>query len=303
MTNPGMSEDIQSSGGKRILRWAVVVYLVTFAINLVMYFFRSNDVLFFVLGGYGMMWVPGIIAIIFAAPGQRRKELGVKLAAPKYFLVALVLPFLTHALLVLGSSLLGQGISPDALVSGESGFQAGPIAAPFFGPKDAQGTALVAVILANQALLLLLGCVERITRTLGEELGWRGWLQPKLAGKAPLMGTLLVGCVWGFWHAPLILMGHNFPENPVTGAFLLMPALSVGLAFPLAWLRQQSGSVWPCALFHASVNATSSLAIGWMGRTALPTSMVILWVFIGAAFALLLRSQSMTPFVGIAAPT
>ena len=40
---------------------------------------------------------------------------------------------------------------------------------------------------------------------------------------------------------------------------------------------------------HASVNATSSLAIGWLGVTNILVSLVALWVAIGCVFALLMR--------------
>lgn len=275
----------KGSARQQVIRWTLVVYAITFGINWLMYFFRSNDFVFFLLGGYGMMWVPGIIAIMFATPGKRRLELGLKWAKPRYFFLALIVPVLVHVLLVLISVLMKHPLAPEALVSESGGFRAGSIATPFFLSKDAHGWMLVAIIAANQSLLVILACMERLTRTLGEELGWRGWLDAKLVEAGLGGSTIWGGLIWGFWHAPLILMGHNFPENPTLGAWVLMPALSVGLAFPLAWLRRKSDSVWPAALFHASVNATSSLALGWLGTKSLPTSMVVLWLLVGGAFA------------------
>lgn len=265
----------------RIIRWTLIVYAVTFLVNFAMYLFRQNNVLFFLLGGYGMMWVPGLVGIVFAARGRRRMELGVKLAPIKYFLIALLLPLIAHALWV------ALSVSSFTRTT-----QVQSLATPFFAMPGTKGFPFIVLVLGNQLLLVILGCVERITRTMGEELGWRGWLHPKIASLyGPVTTTLIVGLIWGFWHAPLILMGHNFPEQRVLGAFLLMPALSVGLAFPLAWLRDHSGSVWPCTLFHASMNTTSSLAVAWAGRDSVPSSIVALWIVIGGAFALLMRDK------------
>ncbi len=52
---------------------------------------------------------------------------------------------------------------------------------------------------------------------LGEELGWRGYLLPKLMVLGKLKAYLLLGVVWGLWHLPLILIGFTYPGHPVLG--------------------------------------------------------------------------------------
>ena len=56
---------------------------------------------------------------------------------------------------------------------------------------------------------------------LGEELGWRGLLLPELLPLGQRRAILLSGVIWGFWHAPVILQGHNYPSQPVLGVFLM----------------------------------------------------------------------------------
>jgi len=37
----------------------------------------------------------------------------------------------------------------------------------------------------------------------GEELGWRGYVQSRLVGRfAPVQVSLIIGAAWGFWHLP-----------------------------------------------------------------------------------------------------
>jgi len=45
---------------------------------------------------------------------------------------------------------------------------------------------------------------------------WLAWLSPaKLLPLGKVKAYLLLGCIWGFWHAPLILMGFNYPGYPL----------------------------------------------------------------------------------------
>ena len=32
-----------------------------------------------------------------------------------------------------------------------------------------------------------------------------------------LKTSVLTGFIWGVWHAPIILQGHNYPQHPVAG--------------------------------------------------------------------------------------
>ncbi|MCK5198847.1 MAG: CPBP family intramembrane metalloprotease, partial [Spirochaetales bacterium] len=46
---------------------------------------------------------------------------------------------------------------------------------------------------------------------IGEELGWRGYALNKLQEKySPLMASIILGLLWGFWHMPLwFLSGYT----------------------------------------------------------------------------------------------
>ncbi len=89
----------------------------------------------------------------------------------------------------------------------------------------------------------------------GEEIGWRGYLFPRLRELVgPTGAVLLSGVIWGLWHAPLILLGYNYPANPGLGV-LAMCVPCIGLGALLAWLSQRGGSVWPAALGHGAYNA------------------------------------------------
>lgn len=107
----------------------------------------------------------------------------------------------------------------------------------------------------------------------GEEAGWRGMLFPSLCEHmSPRAAVLMSGAIWGVWHAPLTVMGHNYgvgyPGFPVTG-ILSMVVFCTAVGCLLAWLRMRTDSVWPCALAHGALNASAGL--GTMFCTVGPT--------------------------------
>ncbi|SDL90002.1 CAAX protease self-immunity [Halogranum gelatinilyticum] len=96
----------------------------------------------------------------------------------------------------------------------------------------------------------------------GEELGWRGYLLPKLLPLGRRQATLVVGLVWGAWHWPLIAMGYNYgfsyPGAPWTG-FLAMCWFTLTTGVFLAWVTLKSESVWPAAIAHGAINAVAAI--------------------------------------------
>jgi membrane protease YdiL (CAAX protease family) len=95
---------------------------------------------------------------------------------------------------------------------------------------------------------------------LGEELGWRGLLLPELLPLGQRRAILLSGVIWGFWHAPVILQGHNYPSQPVLGVFLMVVFTVLAGAF-FGWLYLRTRSPWAPALAHGSLNAIAGLPL------------------------------------------
>jgi membrane protease YdiL (CAAX protease family) len=126
----------------------------------------------------------------------------------------------------------------------------------------------IQVIVAVGFLFTVVYALVITPLTFGEEWGWRGYLLPNLLPLGQWPALLLTGAIWGFWHAPLILLGFNYPLHPVTGVFLMIP---LGMIFGtiLGWLRLASGSVLPAVLGHAAIDASAGaiLVFGRAGAT------------------------------------
>jgi len=93
----------------------------------------------------------------------------------------------------------------------------------------------------------------------GEELGWRGLLHETLKSKGFWKMSVIIGLIWGVWHAPIILMGHNYPEYPLIGVFMMI-AFCVLFAPLFTLIREKSNSVIAVSIFHGGINALGGTA-------------------------------------------
>jgi membrane protease YdiL (CAAX protease family) len=117
------------------------------------------------------------------------------------------------------------------------------------------------VFLVGQGLVA--GLTINAVAALGEELGWRGLLLRELSPLGFWRLSLLTGVVWGVWHAPLIVQGHNFPDAPFAG-IVVMTGWTV-VASPLfTYLTVRAKSVLAATLLHGSFNAVASLSLVYL---------------------------------------
>ncbi len=119
-----------------------------------------------------------------------------------------------------------------------------------------------------------------LTSGLGEEAGWRGILQPILQHLyGPLSGTLMVAVVWAGWHAPFFfyLPGYTSMGLPMLVGFVV--SLAAG-AVVLAWLRNATGSVLPCIVWHGAFNTITASRAG-QGTAALVLSVLVMVAAVG----------------------
>jgi membrane protease YdiL (CAAX protease family) len=93
---------------------------------------------------------------------------------------------------------------------------------------------------------------------LGEEYGWRGVLADELRPLGRAKATLLTGILWGFWHAPIIMLGHNY-GTAWEGGIFVMVTWTVPLSFLLTWARDRTGSVIAPAMLHGAFNGVAGV--------------------------------------------
>ena len=180
----------------------------------------------------------------FRLTGENSMMLGIDLKGRKwvFFLLAVIFPVVYAT--------LGDGViwlmCPEA-----------------FGEAEVSSFAVIIY-----PLLAIVQGVVLSFAAFGEELGWRGYMMPKLV---ELMGMpkaiIFGGIIWGLWHAPLTCVGHNFgmdyPGFPYVGIFL-MCLFCIALGTVLMYVTIKTNSIWPAAFMHAVNNSMPSVLLLFM---------------------------------------
>lgn len=198
------------------------------------------------------------VVIFLERPPQKAGALGLWPMKPAGRLIGyLALALITPIILVLGALPLGAllGVYPADFVAFSAFRQQLEEQLTDAGLADL--TLPIGVLVALQLFMIPLGALLNLIPAMGEELGWRGWLLPKLMPMGTVPALLISGLVWGLWHAPLVLLGYNYPDAPAWLALIMMTGMCTLMGAVFAWLRIRSASVWPPALAHGSLNAAA----------------------------------------------
>lgn len=193
----------------------------------------------------GLMWCPALAAVLVQrAFGDRIADFGWGWGSTRWQLRAYLAP-------------LAYGLSAYVLVwvlglgrLDVTAFAATKAADFGWSPDSPVLVLLGYVLLAGSA-----GVILFLARTLGEEIGWRGFLVPELAKVTGFHGTALIsGLMWAAWHYPILVFGdYNFGA-PAWYSLSCFTLMVIGASYVMAWLRLGSGTLWTAALAHAVHN-------------------------------------------------
>jgi len=192
----------------------------------------------------GIMWCPALAGMLcLKLNGRKMSELGWKWPETKYALMSWYIPLLYAAIAyaIVWSS--GLGGFPNHEFIGKLATGMGLRTSPVV-------STLVYVLLMGS-----FGLVGSLSRALGEEIGWRGFLVPELSKTTSFTTTALIsGIIWSCWHYPILIWGDYNSGTPTWYGLMCFTVMVVAISFVFAWMRLKSGSLWTGAMLHASHN-------------------------------------------------
>jgi CAAX protease family protein len=217
----------------------------------------------------GLMWSPGVAALVLLRRrGNSWREIGWQWTGRWEWICY-------GAALVAGAAV--YGLTWAAGVAGFPNHTAVDSIASDFGWRQLPTTVVVG---GYAALTLTLGMVPAVTSALGEEIGWRGYLVPRLSKAYGFTATAMIsGGIWAAWHYPMFAITDYYRGGRLWFSLACFTVLVLAASTICAWLRLKSGSIWPAVMLHGSTNlfvddvlrplsvnnARSSYALGQFG--------------------------------------
>jgi hypothetical protein len=245
--------DIRHIDRKGVFAYLLITFGITYAIELglVLQGFRIVGAPPIVgqLIIAAVMWVPALATLltIKLVTHEPARTLNLRFGSPRpYLMAALIVPG-AFALIYGLTWLLGLG-HPDWQMAYLRGI---------FTAAGAEAPAMPAPAIVWPALFLVSSLVAPFINSLfglGEEIGWRGFLLPRLLPLGKRRAYLLLGIIWGVWHAPLIVVGFNYPGYPILGIVWMMGlTTALGVYMNELTLRHRSTILagWLHGLFNS----------------------------------------------------
>ncbi|MCF2140664.1 MAG: CPBP family intramembrane metalloprotease [Candidatus Lokiarchaeota archaeon] len=264
---------------KNYLIYIIVLFSLSYALQLIIFFTGGIESKNFRSFALILMWFPALTAVGFRILTKEGfKNVGWGLSKWWLSIIAIFTPllvvFLSSGIIVIFnwgviSENLFQFKDGIVIIGNEVGLLLG------IHPQK------IGYFVLNIIITIIFGALFGMIYTFGEEFGWRGYLQGKLLNKFGInKGFLLTGLIWGFWHIPIILMGYNFPDNPILGAFVLMPLSTIFMGLFEGFLYLKSKSIWMPTLAHAAINITAGLFFEGIEMLTNELLRHVIWLFI-----------------------
>lgn len=268
---------------KNLLVWYLTIcFTATYILNLGFWTKSGLDHSFGIL----ILYLPGLTVLVLYLFKLRKSnfkcgDLGLSLKGFKYWILAplsiTALCFLSYGISIILNPGILKSKEEIILTLNESGFYFGHISLD-----------LLAIALINA----LLGSLVGIPFYLGQELGWRAFLQPLLLKTIkPIPAFLSGGFVWGFWS--FVYSGQDFTAaaSPlIEGLLTILFCIPVGVLIQYFYFKSQS--IFVAALAHAaffkSIDTASQILIDTQMNSPLYGPMGIPGIAIFWALALIL---------------
>jgi membrane protease YdiL (CAAX protease family) len=235
-----------------IVSWAIAGIAILLGLRV------TQNIAYTIFGSFYML-LPAICAVILQLIHKEKpfSNLGVSFRFNRWFLIAGIVPII-YSFIALGINLLFPNISFSAAYEGF--LSTLPAEQAELTSRQLSRFPPVIFFILQFASAIIAGYTINAVFALGEELGWRGYLLKALKDKRLLPVSMIIGAVWGLWHFPLILIGHNYPQHPIAGVGMMI-IFCILISPLMTYIVIKSKSVITAAVFHGINNAIGKFSI------------------------------------------
>jgi membrane protease YdiL (CAAX protease family) len=257
---------------KSILVFIAMAYAQSLALSLVIGLTGGYESRWIGLG-YLSMLIPAISVLIAkAAIREKQGSVGWRAFPLRYLPLALFLmPFVMHAAMLPVAAALGRLQWADWLTTSADGLYHTP-------PERGWGVLTPAGLAARVALNAIVGMIVVSSLALFEEIGWRGWLLPRLIDRmSDRRAVVITSVVWALWHVPYALTGiQHLDRVPVGWTALAVPPGIFGSGLIIGWLWLRTQSIWIAAIAHGALNNWGQYAFKFVAGAGQSSDLLVL---------------------------
>lgn len=223
-----------------------LTFVIAWSIWIPLGIFMPEQILFTLFGA----WAPTLSALILIGIAEGKSGIKLFLKKVLHWHVGL------RWYLIVLFSVAGIAYISNSIGS-LFGIPAPQITLPVGVPQEALLFALPLIFLIN----IFVG------GPLAEDIGWRGYILPKLRGQTSAFNaSIIIGIVWAIWHLPYFI----FPQwHGAVGytPFLWFMLLTTAWSVLFAWVYLNTESILMPVLFHAAINTTLG-TLGILGNVS-----------------------------------
>ena len=235
---------------------------------------------------FASMLIPAIAVLImnnlFKAPVEQVKWN--KLPIYWVLLALLLMPVTIHIICLPFISFLNHGTFPWQLwlIKKEKGLYISP------GSFD-WGTLTSIELVLKIFVNAIMGVVVVSALAFLEEIGWRGWMLPRLIKQFNVKKGILIGSIiWSLWHIPYMLSGILYLNAvPVYLTTLINPFGIFGAGLVISWLWIKTENIWIVSIAHGALNNWGQYAFKYMQDSKTNLQSQQIWLSIGVNGSLL----------------
>jgi membrane protease YdiL (CAAX protease family) len=123
-----------------------------------------------------------------------------------------------------------------------------------------------------------------------EEIGWRGWMLPRLVEQFNVKKGIFIGSlIWALWHVPFMLSGILYLKAvPVYLIVLINPFGIFGAGLVISWLWARTKSIWIVSFAHGALNNWGQYAFKYMQDSKTNLQSQQIWLSVGVNGSLLI---------------